>query len=661
MAESYVTYFEVGKGIIIRSQDELSTGALSKILQIEVLNTATANTWTKLQSNQTANRTILLPDASDTLIGKQTIDILTNKDIDGGTASNSNRFTIPKNTTANLNALTRKQGTIVYDTTDNKLKFDNGVNLVDTGGSGEANTMSNLGIGTGIYAQKVGVDLQIKSLVAGTNVSLSNNANEITINATGGSGEANTSSNMGTGTDGVGLATAKVGVDLPFKRLKAGTNISFTEETNDVIINASTGSGGAVIIAPGGTLSGTYENNVICQGSVTMTGLTFIDGWLYVNGNLTSSTTSSLTVENNLYVAGNLTLDALGANQSAGNLTVGGNLVVQGALSGVGNGTGTTGGNGSDVIIYGNCHVLSHVHLAGGTGSTTGGRGGDFVCVGETFLNSFIEVFGGVGVTGGRGGNIFLGGSASIAMNVNGNGGAGSSTGGNGGSFQSGSSLTVSEIVNPGGSGGTVIGGNGGTVTCNGPVHAVRIATNGGAVSIGGTTATSGNGGNITLNTNSIVDYLESSSGNRHTSSLDGVCGNSGIITVNGGTIIGIITSSGYNIFTSVAGAPGNVILYNTSVSGGLQIRHGGGTVPAIYYSLRLSGFISIGDLWITNTAYSYIKQAIVTTTCVLKIAYISDLNRLTNWVGSLTGVISSAHIYSLSSGTWQVHTGTAA
>lgn len=40
----------------------------------------------------------------------------TNKDIDGGTASNSLRITLPKNTTTNLDALTDKEGTVAYDT-----------------------------------------------------------------------------------------------------------------------------------------------------------------------------------------------------------------------------------------------------------------------------------------------------------------------------------------------------------------------------------------------------------------------------------------------------------------------------------------------------------------------------------------------------------------
>lgn len=63
--------------------------------------------------------------------------VVTNKDIDGGTASNTNRITVPKDTTTNINALTRKAGTIVYDTTTSTFKGDDGSALVEfAAGSG---------------------------------------------------------------------------------------------------------------------------------------------------------------------------------------------------------------------------------------------------------------------------------------------------------------------------------------------------------------------------------------------------------------------------------------------------------------------------------------------------------------------------------------------
>ncbi|MGI9555837.1 MAG: hypothetical protein ACR2M9_03170 [Cyanophyceae cyanobacterium] len=54
------------------------------------------------------------------------------------------------------------------------------------GGGGEANTASNVGGGEGVFKQKVGVDLELKSLVPGTNITLTGTADEIIINASGG-------------------------------------------------------------------------------------------------------------------------------------------------------------------------------------------------------------------------------------------------------------------------------------------------------------------------------------------------------------------------------------------------------------------------------------------------------------------------------------------
>ncbi len=61
-------------------------------------------------------------------------------------------------------------------------------NEPQTGGSGEVNTASNLGTGAGVFASKVGADLQFKSLVAGTGVTLTPTATEITITTSGAGG-----------------------------------------------------------------------------------------------------------------------------------------------------------------------------------------------------------------------------------------------------------------------------------------------------------------------------------------------------------------------------------------------------------------------------------------------------------------------------------------
>ena len=143
-------------------------------------------------------------------------------------------------------------------------------------------TASNKGSGEGVFKQKTGVDLEFKSLVAGSNITLTAGTDDITIATTaasnvtagqnlgGGQGpfaqvnattmqfkeilvnsplsivagandltislsaETNTLSAMGTGGDGESLIGTKVGADIPLKRVKSGKGITATGETNNV-------------------------------------------------------------------------------------------------------------------------------------------------------------------------------------------------------------------------------------------------------------------------------------------------------------------------------------------------------------------------------------------------------------------------------------------
>lgn len=103
-------------------------------------------------------RVYTLFDASTTLLGHDTAQVVTAKDIDGGTASNTSRVTLPKAATATLNALTRKQGTIVYDTTTNKIKFDDGstLNQLDTAVDASVSTSGQVNLS----AQVLGIGLK---------------------------------------------------------------------------------------------------------------------------------------------------------------------------------------------------------------------------------------------------------------------------------------------------------------------------------------------------------------------------------------------------------------------------------------------------------------------------------------------------------------------
>jgi hypothetical protein len=106
--------------------------------------------------------------------------------------------------------------------------------------SGEVNTASNIGGENEVFKSKVGVDLQFRTLKAGTNVTLTQNANDIEI-ASADTGEVNTASNIGSEKE---VFKSKVGADLQFRTLKAGSNVTLTQNANDIEISASGGGGG---------------------------------------------------------------------------------------------------------------------------------------------------------------------------------------------------------------------------------------------------------------------------------------------------------------------------------------------------------------------------------------------------------------------------------
>ncbi len=120
--------------------------------------------------------------------------------------------------------------------------------------AGEANTMSNLGGGEGVFAQKVGVDFQLKSIIAGSNITLSSTADQITINATGGGsgGSSNTVNQLSIGTnnaddthlvtynylDLVGTATIVIPQDATYT-FPVGTVLEYTSSGPEGTITLS--------------------------------------------------------------------------------------------------------------------------------------------------------------------------------------------------------------------------------------------------------------------------------------------------------------------------------------------------------------------------------------------------------------------------------------
>ena len=108
---------------------------------------------------------------------------------------------------------------------------------------GEINTASNKGsTGEGWFDSKVGDDLQFKRVVAGTNISLNPQSDYVEINAQfpPAAGEVNTGTNLGL--TGEGVFKQKTGTTLEFRRIKAGANVTVTTTGNDEI-EIATGAG----------------------------------------------------------------------------------------------------------------------------------------------------------------------------------------------------------------------------------------------------------------------------------------------------------------------------------------------------------------------------------------------------------------------------------
>jgi hypothetical protein len=201
-----------------------------------------------------------------------------------------------------------------------------------------------------------------------------------------GAGETNTASNQGAG---VGLAMTKVGVDLPFKTLVAGTNITLTPSTNTVTIDATGGGGvsdgdkGDVVVSSSGTVwtidsnsvdntklsdvatstfkgritggSGDPEDLSVAQAKtlLNLTGTNSGDQTITLTTDVTGSGTGSFatTIANNAVT--NAKAADMGANTIKGNNTGGSADPIDLSVAQVQAMLGTSGTNTGDVTLAG--------------------------------------------------------------------------------------------------------------------------------------------------------------------------------------------------------------------------------------------------------------------------------------------------------------------
>ncbi len=149
-------------------------------------------------------------------------------------------------------------------------------------GSGGATSIANAsGTGNTMLNTISANNYSIKRLKAGTNVSISDDGNALTINATGGGG-GTTTTLSNAGLVGFPLVGDVVGSDYPIKRLLAGANVSIVDNGTYYTIDAVGGSGTPVTIAntavAGVTLLNTVSaNNYAVKRIVAGVGVTIAD------------------------------------------------------------------------------------------------------------------------------------------------------------------------------------------------------------------------------------------------------------------------------------------------------------------------------------------------------------------------------------------------
>jgi len=111
----------------------------------------------------------------------------------------------------NFNSISGETGYGIRDNGGTLQAKNSGGSWANLGvGGGQANTASNLGLGEGVFKQKTGVDLEFKTLIGGSGITLSSDGNEVTVDADGGGTTVDHVSNVATDTI-LGRITASSG------------------------------------------------------------------------------------------------------------------------------------------------------------------------------------------------------------------------------------------------------------------------------------------------------------------------------------------------------------------------------------------------------------------------------------------------------------------
>ena len=312
------------------------------------------------------------------------------------------------------------------------------------------------------------------------------------------------------------------------------------------------GGGGGTVIPDGGTVTGTYDGNVLCEGAVTVTGNLTVNGSMIVRGDFTNDGGWEVTIRGDLHaqgiyfdkddtstpqqdfsVDGDLLFTYMEFRQCDGVsalLRVGGDLI--GGAGAFGTpifATGEDGSPGLNVLVYGSVTVTT-LDVNGGVGTAvTAGNGGNVTVYGDFVVWGYADLSGGDSndADAGNGGTLdvygdIVAGPATIYLY------GGEATNGN--------------------------AGNAGTIDCEGDLLVGEVAAYGGNCTSNNEAHRSGSGGNIYLAGSLVSDGFINVSGGARFGTLSlgatGISPSAGTIDVKGSITADDIDLIGGGVFT---------------------------------------------------------------------------------------------------------------
>ena len=254
-------------------------------------------------------------------------------------------------------------------------------------GGGEVNTASSVGVSNEVFDQKVGSDLQFRTLSAGTNVTITSGATTLTINSSGGGADGNgIYGGSGSLPSKVDINTNSFDIEMtgaggfyttnPSASWSIGQGVSSQFQmyqvvtTHDVghyiiqqkqdlssnvigqrILSNSVKTGSATLYGINTVLSGTHSGGTNVGMHISVTNALNNYGLIVQNGSVgigTTTPTEQLDVIGNSKISGTLNLGNIGSGTSLTNLgwDSSGN-VVSGTTGGSSDGNGIYDGSGS--------------------------------------------------------------------------------------------------------------------------------------------------------------------------------------------------------------------------------------------------------------------------------------------------------------------------